>query len=177
MMNFQLCLLDFEGFIELVDLMGGIEVEVKRRMEYDDPIDGTNIRLTPGQQILDGKNALDFVRFRQSNDGRHASDYDRMERQQQALQSLAGKITPLRVLTKLNDMMNILGDNVTTSLTAKELEALIKIFASFDPENLQTTSLQGEGYYHNGAWYEKIPQGEIERIKTMMEDFLDISHQ
>ncbi|AKL95946.1 transcriptional attenuator, LytR family [Clostridium aceticum] len=164
---------DFEGFIELVDLMGGIEVEVTRKMEYDDPIDGTSIRLTPGKQVLDGKNALDFVRFRQSNDGRHASDYNRMERQQQALAALAEKVTPFRVVTRLTDMMTILSDNVKTSLTPKELETLIRVFASFNPANLETTSLQGEGYYHNGAWYEKIPQGEIERVQTIIKDFFD----
>ncbi|WP_176759056.1 LCP family protein [Alkaliphilus peptidifermentans] len=164
--------IDFEGFIELVDLMGGVEVEVTRRMEYNDPTDGTNIRLSPGRQVLDGKNALDFVRFRQSNDGRHSSDYDRMKRQQEALSSLAGKITPFRSLTKFNGMMDILSDNVKTSLTPKEIETLVRIFSSFDSSNLETTSIQGEGYYNNGAWYEKIPQDELERIKSMISDFL-----
>ncbi|SET17418.1 transcriptional attenuator, LytR family [Natronincola peptidivorans] len=165
--------INFQGFIDLVDLFGGIDVEVSRRMEYDDPYDGTRIRLYPGEQTLDGKNALDFVRFRQSNDGRHASDYDRMKRQQQALQSLSQEITSIRSLTRAFDMMNILSENVQTSLTSYELEKLIRIFLSFKPEELETTSIQGEGYYHNGGWYERIPQEEVQRIQQIIADFLE----
>ncbi|ABR47246.1 cell envelope-related transcriptional attenuator [Alkaliphilus metalliredigens QYMF] len=167
--------INFQGFVDLVDLVNGIKVEVSRKMEYDDPADGTRIRLYPGEQVLDGKNALDFVRFRQSNDGRHASDYDRMLRQQEALQALAGKKTSVRTLTRAFDMMNILSENVQTSLTPGELEKLIRIFLSFKPEDLQTTSIQGEGYYHNGGWYERVPQTEVERIQEIIRGFLSIN--
>ncbi|WP_207706882.1 LCP family protein [Alkaliphilus pronyensis] len=164
--------IDFDGFIKLVDLIGGIEVEVTRYMEYDDPTDGTNIRLSPGRQTLEGKKALDYVRFRHSNDGNHASDYDRMKRQQEALGGLVDKVSSFKSLTKLNSMMDIMGNNVKTTLTPKEIQDLIKAFAAFSTEDLEKTSIQGEGYYINGGWYEKIPQEELERVKLIMKDFI-----
>lgn len=164
--------INFEGFIDLVDLFGGIEVDVKRVMNYDDPIDGTRIRLTPGKQVLDGKNALDYVRFRYSNDGRHASDYDRMERQQEALKAMANKLTIMKSLPRLFSIMDILSDNVKTSLTPQTTEELVKVFRGIRGENILTDSIHGEGYKHNDVWYEKIPDEELARIQQLIKDFL-----
>ena len=163
--------INFEGFIDLVDLVGGIEVYVPRDMKYDDIADGTSIDLKKGKQVLNGKNALDFVRFRKSNDGRHSSDYERMDRQQQALTVLSSKLVSIRIITRINHIMNILSANVTTSLSVEELDALIKKFYSIDMQGLETTSLQGGGYLINGGWYEIVPDSEIERVQGIIKAF------
>ncbi|QUH25493.1 LCP family protein [Serpentinicella alkaliphila] len=168
--------INFQGFIDLIDLVGGIDVNVPRRMVYSDPYDGTRVRLEPGEQILDGKNALDFVRFRKSNDGRHDSDYARMERQQEALKALSNKITSIRSIPRILNMMNILSDNVETSLTPKELEQLIRIFITFRPESLETHSIIGGGHYINNGWYEIVTEEEVERINTIINDFFSKSN-
>jgi len=165
--------INFQGFIDLVDLIGGIDVYVPRKMEYDDRIDGTRVRLAKGQQVLDGKNALDFVRFRKSNDGRHDSDYTRMERQQQALTAISSKMTSLRSIPRVFNMMNILSDNVQTSLTPKELEQLTKIFLSFRTEDLETHSIIGGGHNINGVWYEVVTEEEVQRINDIIYEFFN----
>ena len=164
--------INFEGFIDLVDLVGGIKVNVPRDMRYDDLADGTNINLKKGEQVLDGKNALDFVRFRKSNDGRHSSDYERMERQQQALAELSKKLASIRMITRINNIMNILSANIKTSLTVDELDTLVKRFYAIDVQGLETTSLQGGGYLINGAWYEIVPDEEIERVQDIINNFM-----
>ncbi len=165
--------INFEGFIDLVDLVGGIEVYVPRDMKYDDIADGTSIDLKKGEQVLDGKNALDFVRFRISNDGRHSSDYARMERQQQALTVLSNKLASIRMITRVNHIMNILSANVKTSLSVDELDSLIKRFYAIDMQSLETTSLQGGGHLINGAWYEIVPDTEVERIQGIIKAFYE----
>ncbi len=165
--------INFEGFIDIVDLVGGIEIYVPRDMKYDDIADGTSIDLKKGEQVLNGKNALDFVRFRMSNDGRHSSDYDRMERQQQALSVLSGKLASIRMITRVNHIMNILSANVKTSLSVDKLDSLIKRFYAIDMQALETTSLQGGGYLINGAWYEIVPDTEIERIQGIIKVFYE----
>lgn len=144
--------INFEGFIDLVDLVGGIRVNVPRDMKYNDPVDGTNIDLKKGEQVLDGKNALDFVRFRKSSDGRHASDYERIERQQQALTVLSNNLASIRMIARVHSIMDILSANVETSLTVEELDLLMKKFYSTDMQEIQTTSLQGGGHLINGVW-------------------------
>ncbi|HHT46428.1 MAG TPA: LCP family protein [Firmicutes bacterium] len=168
--------INFQGFIDLVDLVGGIEVYVPREMHYDDPVDGTSIHLGKGEKLLDGKDALGFVRFRKSNDGIHDSDYQRMERQQLALSLLADKLSSIRTLTKISRIMEILSANVKTSLKADELDALIKSFLSFKIDNLQTTSIQGGGHLINEAWYEIVTEEEKGRIQNIIQDFMEGSN-
>lgn len=167
--------INFEGFVQLVDLLGGVEVEVDRSIRYDDPTDGTHIRLEKGLQVLDGQNALNFVRARLDNRGPryYTSDYLRMERQQRVLKALGEKILSFRSLPKIFDLLKVIGHNVTTSLTPDEMDELIRTFYRFELSNLSTTSVQGKGMYLKGIWYEDIPDEEVERIKTLIKDFLE----
>ncbi len=164
--------INYQGFINLVDVLGGIDINVPRTMRYNDPISHTNINLKKGQQILAGKQALDFVRFRKSNDGHHASDYDRMKRQQQALTALTNKFLSLKTLSKTGEILDTLGDNIKTTLTEKEMKSLIKSFYSFDIKSLETTSLQGVSTYEDNIWYEEIPSEELQRIKDLISEFM-----
>ncbi|WP_025027161.1 LCP family protein [Caldalkalibacillus mannanilyticus] len=167
--------IDFNGFKELVDLVGGVDVYVDRSIIYDAYSDGTHIRLSKGQQVLDGKNALDFVRARLDNRGPryYTSDYQRMERQQMVLKELGNKLLSFQSLMKIFEIQKIMGDNISTSLTAKELDKLIRTFVSFNMSNLETTSIQGNALRLGGVWYEDVPEEEIERIQTLIGSFLD----
>lgn len=166
--------INFQGFIDLVDLLGGIEVCVPRDMHYDDPFDGTSIHLEKGEhQLLNGTDTLGFVRFRKSNDGIHDSDYQRIERQQIALSLLADKVSSIGTLTRINEIMDVLSVNVKTSLKAVELDSLIKSFVTFNIDNMHTTSIRGEGHLVNGAWYEIITEEEKGRIQRIIKDFME----
>jgi LCP family protein required for cell wall assembly len=167
--------IDFEGFRELVDLVGGVDVYVDRTIQYDSTADGTHIRLEKGQQVLDGKNALDFVRARLDNRGPryYTSDYQRMERQQLVLKALGGEIVSLRSVPKVFSMMDVVGNNVSTTLAPDELDFLIRKFIKFNMGQLDTTSVQGEALHLNGVWYEEVPQSEISRIHQLVHDFID----
>ncbi|HHW14080.1 MAG TPA: LCP family protein, partial [Firmicutes bacterium] len=57
-------LVDFKGFVEVVDSMGGVTVDVPKRMDYDDNAQDLHIHLAPGKQRLSGTEALGFVRYR-----------------------------------------------------------------------------------------------------------------
>lgn len=167
--------IDFQGFIELVDIVGGVDVYVDKNIQYDDPMDGTHIRLEKGQQVLDGKNALDFVRARHDNRGPryYTSDYQRMERQQLVLKELGREIVSLKSLPKIFDIMKAVGDNVSTSLTPDELDYLVRTFATFNMQNLETTSIIGNALHLNEAWYEDVPQEELDRIKELVTNFIN----
>lgn len=167
--------IDFQGFIELVNLVGGVDVFVDATIIYDDPMDGTHIRLDQGQQVLDGKNALDFVRARLDNRGPrfYTSDYKRMERQQLVLKALASELVSVRSLPKIFSMMEVVADNVSTTLNPKELDALIRRFYRFNMGNLDTTSIIGEAIQIRGIWYEDVPTQEIQRIQEYYQRFMD----
>ena len=85
---------DFEAFVRVVDALGGVEVTVERPMHYVDRAQGLFIDLPAGHQRLDGRRALDYVRYR--GDGLGDVSYDpgldlyrgRIERQQQFVRAL-----------------------------------------------------------------------------------------
>ena len=102
---------DFSGFMKVVDAVGGVEVDVPEPIaepEY-------GITLQPGRQLVKGKDALVFVRTRQGvSDG---SDLQRIERQKDFLRNLTTKVTDSGTLTSPTKVYPLL-DAITSSLTA-----------------------------------------------------------
>ncbi|WP_209808278.1 LCP family protein [Ammoniphilus resinae] len=167
---------DFDGFIKIVDALGGVEVNVKRRMKYHDPVDGTSIDLQPGLQLLDGENALDYARFRKSDIGSAASDFDRMDRQQEIIRKIADKATELSSVFKVFKMMDILGEHVKTDFTEEKIRGLFLQFRNFSSSSIKSVEIQGtnrripmHGY---NLWFYLVDQEERNRIKTIIEDTL-----
>ncbi|MQY16078.1 Transcriptional regulator LytR [Streptomyces sp. RB5] len=103
-------IVDFSGFKDMVDAVGGVEVCVRRPMN-DKP---AKLRLKAGRQVLDGEQALGYVRARKTvGDG---SDTERMERQQEFLASLVKKVKSDGVLLNPLRLAPLL-DAATKSLT------------------------------------------------------------
>lgn len=116
--------IDFKGFTELVDAIGGIDVDVKEPI-YDPfyPKDGTYgyepFKITAGPQHLDGATALKYARSRKTT-----SDFDRAERQQQiiyAIKEQALKMNTLLSPEKIDNILSALKNNIATNLTTKEI--------------------------------------------------------
>lgn len=99
-------IVDYQGVEKIVDLLGGVDVEVPFPMKYRDPTakPPLNIDIKEGKQTLDGKNALNFIRWRKNNNNKGYVDGDigRIKAQQRLLTSLAGKATDniINVITK-----------------------------------------------------------------------------
>ncbi|MCF6092591.1 LCP family protein [Microaerobacter geothermalis] len=169
---------DFEGFRLVIDELGGIEIDVEKRMKYIDPTDGTNIDLQPGEQILDGKNALDYARYRLSSIGGNDSDFQRMERQQKVIKAMIDKGTQFTSLFKVFSIMDIMGDHVRTDLTQKQISTLITRFADFSSDKIETTDVRGVSqrmpYTENlSLWFYVVDDGEKARLKEMIEKVLN----
>ena len=58
---------NFKGFREIIDLLGGVEIDVPFDMKYDDPYQNLHISLNKGRQILDGEKAEQYLRYRKGN--------------------------------------------------------------------------------------------------------------
>ncbi|WP_164984818.1 LCP family protein [Ammoniphilus sp. CFH 90114] len=171
--------LDFEGFTKLVDELGGIEVDVKRRMKYYDPTDGTNIDIRAGLQELNGKEALDYARFRKSDIGSDASDFDRMDRQQEVVRKLVDKATSFSSVLRIFHIMEIIGDNVKMDFREEEVRKLAMLFRNFSSSSIATIELQGtnermpmHGY---NMWVYTVNNEEKKRIQGIIQDTLEVN--
>jgi len=85
----RVMVLNFDAFMEMVDMVGGVDVYVPRDMKYDDDAADLHIDLKKGKQHLNGYEAMGFVRWRKNNNGRGGdSDFERQKRQKDLMLSL-----------------------------------------------------------------------------------------
>ena len=109
---------DFAAFQELTDSVGGVYIDVDRKYFNNggtyEPID-----IQAGYQLLNGHDALDYVRFRHDSN----SDFGRMARQQAFLSALKDQISGqgAQLLLKLPGLAGNLFSNATTDLSADQI--------------------------------------------------------
>jgi LCP family protein required for cell wall assembly len=104
-----LLLLNYQGFKDIVDLVGGVEVDVDKDMNYDDYAGNLHIHLKKGIQTLNGEDALGFVRFRHDAEG----DFMRIRRQQQFLKTFLHELYSAKGVMKLDSIIARILSNVT----------------------------------------------------------------
>lgn len=98
-------IVDYGLFRDFIDRIGGVLVDVEKRMYYEDRAGGLKIDFQPGPQVLSGQKALEYVRFRKDGQG----DMGRIARQQRFLQALIDKLLDVRVLGSLLEPETISG--------------------------------------------------------------------
>lgn len=133
----------------IADTIGGIEVNVPKRMFYTDNTQGLYIDLQPGLQTLKGRDLEGFLRFRHDETG----DIGRMERQQLAVQALFRKLTRPEQLIRLPALVMLSGKDLQTDLGPMELGGLITAMTSTD---LKIHHLEGRPFDQGGVSYLEI---------------------
>lgn len=127
------------AFKEIVDLVGGVEVLVPKRMVYEDHSQGLYIDLHPGLQTLNGDQAEQFARFRKDASG----DIGRVQRQQILLKAFRERLQDPTVIPKLPQGIRLLQRYIDTNLSLEELLALANFGLNLEGDNLQMVMLPG----------------------------------
>ncbi|MHA6484750.1 LCP family protein [Paenibacillus sp. strain BS8-2] len=138
-------IIDFKGFSDVVEAVGGVKVNVDIRMKYTDNADGTDIDLEPGVKTLDGDEALDFVRYRKSNDGSNmSSDFDRNRRQSEVISAIVDKLMSLGGATKIGSVIGAISDNIRVDMPSKEITRMLETYHSVRSDDITFMALEGE---------------------------------
>jgi LCP family protein required for cell wall assembly len=143
-------LIDFKGFVKLVDEVEGVSVDVKKEI-HDTRYPGPNysyqtFHIDPGVQTLDGETALKYVRTRHDQDG----DFGRAFRQQQVLMAMKNKFfnnSSLSLITKLNSILNIISENVETDIEFSEYGAFLNATRDLTPSKITNKVIDNRGQY------------------------------
>nr|WP_297274832.1 LCP family protein [uncultured Agathobaculum sp.] len=141
-------IVNFDGIAAIVDAIGGIDYEIPFRMEYDDPSQDLHIDLYAGMQHLDGKQTVEFLRWRHNNDYSVQypnGDEGRVENQQKFLKTLAAEVFQLKNITKISSIADAVFQNVKTDLTAGELLWMGMQALQIKNESIQFFTLPGYG--------------------------------
>lgn len=93
-------IVDYDSFPAFVDILGGVEIDVQKKMRYKDRAGKLDINIEPGKQLMNGETALHFVRFRKDALG----DIGRVHRQQQFLKALIKKVYDPRIIVKIPEL-------------------------------------------------------------------------
>ena len=147
---------DFQGFKGLVDAVGGVDINVEKRMYYYDPYDGFEIDLRPGMQHMDGKTAMQYVRYRDEE-----GDIGRIRRQQKFLMALYKHIASKNIIAKIPGVSKQIMSMVKTDLSLKEMVELGNVMRDMvEKDGLKMSMVPGEPEYIDGIsyWIPDIPK-------------------
>ena len=141
---------DFQGFIKIVDALGGVDIDVEKDLNYLD--DGVyDIHLKKGLQHLSGDQALQYVRFRHDA----MSDFARTERQRKFLAAVSSEMKSPVAIAKLPSILSDIEPYIKTNMTAADMIKLGKLALSIDSSDIQSLQVPPmnalkEGYAGGG---------------------------
>lgn len=162
--------INFEGFRNMIDTLGGIALPITEDMVNDDA-DHEKFVIKAGQDLYNGKDALNYVRYREDAGG----DMNRTERHQIFLNLLIDKAKQMNQWYKIPELMNIMGDNFSTDMRPQQLIDLGQSMLQVKDHTIYSHSLTGTGHRlrSGGAWYYFADEDDLANVQTMIKNWLD----
>ena len=123
----------------IVEALGGVDVYVEKPMRYHDYAGKLHIDLPKGNTVLNGKQAVGYLRYRKDGLG----DIGRTQRQQWFMRSLFEKLHSPQVITKIPEVLNICNTYVKTDMSFYELSQYAAFARSVDENKIEIATLPG----------------------------------
>lgn len=150
---------NMQAFVDVVDELGGIEFDVPFDIDEPTKNDHGRIQVKKGRRLLNGNEALALARSRRVD-----TDLGRGKRQMEMIIALAKKAKDSDSISKLDELVEIVGNNAKHNLTFNDISAMAQYYSSNDVKFKQR-QLKGTDYMYNGVYY----------YNPVMEDVYDIS--
>ena len=177
---------NFKGVVNLVDALNGVEVEVPKRLCTDNSDRMGNICIEKGLQTLDGEHSLVLARNRYDL---ALGDIGRGYNQQLLIRAMIKKLTTVRSVNQLLDIIDTVSNNLDTNLTTNEILSFYNIFKDMikinrnddgDVFNIEQLKLEGTGkmvYFSNlkmKLWTYQLDKKSIDEVSKAMRVNLDL---
>lgn len=168
---------DYKAVEKIVGAIGGVEIDVPRRMKYDDTTKGKefHVDLYPGVQTLDGDKAIQFLRWRKNNDGSGypEGDVGRVKAQQMFMKEMVKQTLRPKNILQLPKLINTYFDYVETNIPLSTVLKGVGIANKIDLDNMVTNTIPGEGKYIGGTSYYIYDENELRpMIQDMFGNFI-----
>ena len=153
---------DYEGFAQLIDAIGGVPITVDERMVYNDEraTPPLHINLQPGTQTMNGKTALDYVRYRSDA----AGDINRIKRQQNFISAILKKGLQNKDSATARKLVRTLQPFVKTNLSLVDLYDLARILQGIDQTQVQMATVPTIPVMIDQVSYLELQVVETERL-------------
>ncbi|ANU10299.1 transcriptional regulator [Planococcus antarcticus DSM 14505] len=161
--------MNFDAFIDTIDALGGIEVEVPYDITEQDENDSKDaIELKEGIQFLNGSEALALARTRH-----YDNDIERGKRQQMILESIMNRALSVGSITKYGDVFEAVGDNMKTDMSFQDMRALFE-YAKAGKPDVETITLDGYDDMSTGIYYWKLKEESLLEIQDILQSHLGL---
>lgn len=141
--------INYKSFPRIVDALGGVDIYVEKRLHYNDYSGKLFINIPKGQQHLDGKTALGYVRFRHDPLG----DIGRVQRQQKFVDLMMKKLKSPAIIPLIPTLVNEVFDAVDTDLAPLEALKLLQFANSLPPDRIKMFMAPGRTGSNKGISY------------------------
>ncbi len=178
--------INFKGVVGLVNALGGIEVDVPKKLCTDDSNRQGTLCISKGLQLLDGEHALVFARNRYDL---AQGDIDRGYNQQTIIKAMINKMTTVRNINTILEILETVSNNLDTNLTTNEILSFYNVFKEIitstnyqdgDILNIEQLKVKGTGkmiYYKNlkqNLWNYLLDDVSIEEVSKAMKINLEL---
>ncbi|MDF2946785.1 MAG: lytR [Bacillales bacterium] len=156
---------NMEGLSELVDQVGGIEVNSSISFRQDTSV------FVQGNNKLNGKDALTYVRMRKEDP---KGDFGRQERQRQVIEAILTKSMNITTVNKISGIVNAIGDNIETNIKTTSALDLRKGYLPATKTS-ETLALKGKGSKINGVYYYIVDETTKQDISNRLRQHLELN--
>lgn len=143
---------DYDGIKEIVDFFGGVRVNIEQKMYYKDEAGGLLIDFDPGVRLLNGSDAVKYLRFRKDGN----ADVGRMDRQQKFMFKLAAIIMEKLNAGNILSLYARVSKSMNTNVPPDRAAYLYRVFRSYDLHDSSRFILPGVPFYEDKQAYWKV---------------------
>jgi polyisoprenyl-teichoic acid--peptidoglycan teichoic acid transferase len=159
--------INMEGFKDIIDTIGGINVENDLAFKVD------QFTFPTGEIHLNGEEALNYTRMRYDDPN---GDFGRQERQRQIIQGVIKEGASLSSLSKVPDILQAIGSNVKTNLTIQEMISIQKNYKQAG-KNIEQLEIDSQGKMINNIYYGIVTIEEQERLQDELKSQLEMNNE
>lgn len=152
--------LDFDTFSKIIDQMGGVSVVAKKNYYYNQD---NSLAIKEGKQILNGRDALFYVRFPYDEEG----DYGRIARQQEVIKSLMESLSATSLKEKIKLIETFYNNGLETNASVSKIEEYVNMSSGDNNITYENYRIKTYSELIDGLWYELYNQEDLDFIKSL----------
>lgn len=159
---------NFIALRDAVDALGGVELPIQKDI-VNKGADHEKFTIKANQSIYNGTDALNYVRYRED------SDFNRTKRQQVFLDQVAKKMMNLNQVTKIPQLLDIMGVNLQTNMQPKFIIDLGKQLLTGSEVEITSFTVMGESVRINGISYDLADEDDLGFAQDLIDNWMNSS--
>lgn len=137
--------LDYNSFRNVIDSLGGIDININNKMDYDDNVQNLHINFEKGIAHLNGQKAEEYFRWVKNNDGKaiKGGDLGRIGNQHILMDAVIKKFSRISTVFRYPSIISAVSKNVATNMSTNQIIKYANTFSHLKKQNINITTAKG----------------------------------